>query len=68
LQRPFVTLHLALPTLQRFLNSIKEWGRYGVVWWKEVQYPVMEELKQIRILSLKLWIVASLPLEYKELL
>jgi hypothetical protein len=68
LQRPFVTLHLALSTLQRFLNSIKEWERYGDVWWKEVQYPVMGELKQIRILSLKLWIVASLPLEYKELL
>jgi hypothetical protein len=68
LQRPFVTLHLALPTLQRFLNFIKEWGRYGGVWWKEVQYHVMGELKQIRILSLKFWIVTSLPLEYKELL
>jgi hypothetical protein len=68
LQRPFVTLHLALPTLQRFLSSIKEWGRYGGVWWKAVQYPVMGKLKQIRILSLKFWSVASLPPEYKELL
>jgi hypothetical protein len=64
LQRPFVTLHLLLPTLQRFLSSIKEWGRYGGVWRKEVQYPVMGELKP-RILSLKFWTVASLPLEYK---
>jgi hypothetical protein len=50
------------------LNSIKEWGRYGGVWCKEVQCPVMGELKQIRVVSLNFWIVASLPLEYKELL
>jgi hypothetical protein len=68
LQRPFVSLHLALPTLQWFRNSIKEWERYGGIWWREVQYPVMGELKQIRILSLKFWIVAPLPAEYKELL
>jgi hypothetical protein len=40
--------------------------KYGGVWWKEVQ--VLDELKQIRILSLKFWIVASVPLEYKVLL
>jgi hypothetical protein len=63
-----VALHLALPTLQRLLNFIKEWGKYGGVWCKEVQCLMMGELKQIRILSLIFWIVASLPPEYKELL
>jgi hypothetical protein len=38
---------------------------YGV-WGKGVQCSIMDELKQIRILNLKSWIIASLPLEYKE--
>jgi len=50
------------------LNSIKEWGRYGGVWCKEVQCPGMGELKQIRVLSLKFGIVAFLPLEHKDFL
>jgi hypothetical protein len=29
-QRTFVTLHPALPTLQKLFNSIKKRGRYGV--------------------------------------
>jgi hypothetical protein len=33
-----------------------------------VQCLVMDELKQIRIWSLKFLIIASLPLEYKEVL
>jgi hypothetical protein len=35
---------------------------------KGVQCLVMGELKHIKILSLKLSIIASLPLEYKEVL
>jgi hypothetical protein len=49
-------------------NFIKEWGRYGGVWCKEVQCPVMGELKQIKVLNVKFSIVASLPLEYEALL
>jgi hypothetical protein len=29
-ERTFVALHLALPKSEKLLNSIKEWGRYGV--------------------------------------
>jgi hypothetical protein len=28
--RTSVTFHVALPVPQKLLNSIKEWGRYGV--------------------------------------
>jgi len=49
-------------------NFIKEWGRYGGVWCKEVQCLVMGELKQIKVLNVKFSIVASLPLEYEALL
>jgi hypothetical protein len=30
-QRIFVTLHLALPMLQKLLSSVKEWGKYGAL-------------------------------------
>jgi hypothetical protein len=40
------------------------WG----VWCKGVQHSMMDELKQIRISSLKSWIIASLPLKYKKVL
>jgi hypothetical protein len=43
LKEPFVALRLALSTLQRLLNSIKEWGRYGGVWCQEVQCFMMGE-------------------------
>jgi hypothetical protein len=29
-ERAFVTLHIALPLSKKLLNSISEWGRYGV--------------------------------------
>jgi len=29
-EKTFVALHLALPKSEKLLNSIKEWGRYGV--------------------------------------
>jgi hypothetical protein len=29
-QRTFLTLHLALPTTQKSLNSMKEWAKFGV--------------------------------------
>jgi len=38
------------------------------VWFKAVQYFVMGELKQIRLSSLNFVMVASLPLEYKDIL
>jgi len=40
-------------------------GMFGV---KGVQCSVIDELKQIKISSLKSWIVPSLPLKYKEVL
>jgi hypothetical protein len=42
----------------------KIWG----IWCNVVQYLVMVEFKQIKISSLKSLIIASLPLEYKEVL
>jgi hypothetical protein len=42
----------------------KIWG----VCCKGVQHLMMDELKQIRIPSLKYWIIASLPLKYKKVL
>jgi hypothetical protein len=42
----------------------KIWG----VWCKGVQSLMMGDLKQIKILSLRSLIVASLPLDYKEIL
>jgi hypothetical protein len=35
---------------------------------KGFQCSIMDELEQIRILNLKSWIIASLHLEYKEVL
>jgi hypothetical protein len=53
---------------QRWLNLVKQWGKIWGVWWKGVQCWVMVELTQIKISSLKFWIVASLALGYKEVL
>jgi len=46
------------------LDSVNEWGRYGGVWCKRVQFLVMGELKRIKTSSLKSLILASLPMEY----
>jgi hypothetical protein len=43
-------------------------GKILGVWFKAVQYFVMGELKQIRVSSLNFVMVASLPLEYKDVL
>jgi hypothetical protein len=45
-------------------GMMKLWG----VWCKDVQCSMMGELKQIKISSLKPLIIASFPLEYKEVL
>jgi hypothetical protein len=57
-ERTLVALHLTFPMSQKLLNSIKEWGRYGVFGVKGLI------LKQIKISSLKSFIIASLPLEW----
>jgi hypothetical protein len=50
--------------LQKLLNAVKEWGRIGKIWgWKGVQCLIMGELKQIRKLSLKYLVLASLKTE-----
>jgi hypothetical protein len=49
---------VVLPTLEKLLNSIKEWGSYGVLSLR----GLMGELKDIRILSLKFFIIASMTL------
>jgi hypothetical protein len=67
-QRKIITLHLALLTPSNILNLVKEWGKISSVWWKGVKCSVMNELKHYRILSFKFFIIASLPLEYKEVL
>jgi hypothetical protein len=38
------------------------------IWRKKVQWSMMSELQQVKISSLKSWILASLPLKYKEVL
>jgi len=45
-------------------GMVKIWG----VWCKGIQCSMMGELKQIKISSLKPLIIASFPLEYKEVL
>jgi hypothetical protein len=47
---------------------MKEWGKLLGVWCKGAQCFSMVEIKQIMIRSLKSFVVASLPLEYKEVL
>jgi hypothetical protein len=54
--------------LQKLLNAVNEWGKIWGVSCKEIKCLVMGELKQIRILSLKSLNVASLSLQYKEIL
>jgi hypothetical protein len=54
--------------LQKLLNVVDEWGKLWGVSYKGIKCLVMGELKQIRILSLKSLIVASLSLQYKEIL
>jgi hypothetical protein len=54
--------------LKKFLNSVKLWGKILHVQCKRVQCSVMGEIEQIKILSLKSLIIASLPLKYKEVL
>jgi hypothetical protein len=52
--------------LQKLLNAVKELGK---IWgWKGVQCSIMGELKQIRISSLKYLVLASLPVEHKQVL
>ncbi len=41
------------------------WKLWGV-WYKGDQCLIMSEIKQIMILSLNFFVVASLPLDYKE--
>jgi hypothetical protein len=53
-----------LPKPQKLFNSGKEWRRYEVF---SVR-GLMSEFKQIKISNLKSLIVASLLLEYKEVL
>ncbi len=53
------------------VENIAQFGEgigYGMFGVKEVECLRMGELKQIRILSLKSMIIASLSLEYKEVL
>jgi hypothetical protein len=50
------------------LNFTKELGRYGAFGVRGFNVLVINELKQIRISNLKFSMVASLPLEYKEVL
>jgi hypothetical protein len=40
--------------------------KLGGVWYKGDQCSTMSELKQIMILSFNFFVVASLPLDYKE--
>jgi len=47
---------------------MKEWGKLLGVWCKRAQCLWMVEIKLIMIRSLKCFVVASLPLEYKEVL
>jgi hypothetical protein len=49
---------------QKFVNLIKEWGKYGGVWCKGIHCSVIGDLKQIKISSLKSLTIASLPLAY----
>jgi hypothetical protein len=49
------------------LSFVKEWGKDGVFDISTIQCSMVVELKQIKILSLKSLIVASLPLEYNFL-
>jgi hypothetical protein len=42
------------------------WKKLWGVWYKGDQCSMMSELKQIMILSLNFFVVASLPLDYKE--
>jgi len=48
--------------------SKRKWKNYEIFCVERVQCSMMGELKKIKILNLKSLIVASLPLEYKEIL
>jgi hypothetical protein len=43
-------------------------GKVWHVWCKGIERSMMGELKEMKILSFKSWIIASLLLEYKKVL
>jgi hypothetical protein len=54
--------------LQKNFNLVKEWARCVAFGVKGVWCLLMGDLKQIRISCLRSLIIASMPLEYNEVL
>ncbi len=64
----FVTLHLGIPTSQKLLNSTMRCEKNEIFDVRGLNVLVMDELKHIKISSLKSLIVASLALKSEEAL